>query len=167
MSEESKISKAQQRAVHKYVKNNYDRLEITVPKGKKAVIKAHAEQQAESMNQFIVRAINETMERDGGSILAESPKVQPAVPESAAPAQQEPESRKREAAAGNGKKYKPFTEADARRIDYRELLSNVRYQLDIGLAFGDDVLRVLMDKAYQQQEEQAKKEAEPGAVPTE
>ena len=62
--EESKISKAQQKAVHKYVKNNYDRMEITVPKGQKAVIKSHAEQQGESMNQFVIRAINDTMERD-------------------------------------------------------------------------------------------------------
>ncbi len=32
----SNISKAQQKAVHKYVKNNYDRVELTVkPKGKK------------------------------------------------------------------------------------------------------------------------------------
>ena len=34
-------SKAQQKAVHKYVKNNYDRIELTVkPKGKKEEIKA-------------------------------------------------------------------------------------------------------------------------------
>lgn len=66
--EESKISKAQQKAVHKYVKNNYDRLELTVPKGRKAEIKAHAESQGESVNAFIVRAVNETMERDRGIV---------------------------------------------------------------------------------------------------
>ncbi|WP_394924166.1 hypothetical protein [uncultured Robinsoniella sp.] len=64
MQEESKVSKAQQKAVHKYVKNNYDRIELTVPKGQKATIKEHAEQQGESMNSFVVRAINETMEHD-------------------------------------------------------------------------------------------------------
>lgn len=68
MPEESKISKAQQKAVHKYVKNNYDRLELTVPKGRKAEIKAHAEAQNESVNAFIVRAVNETIERDNSSI---------------------------------------------------------------------------------------------------
>ena len=68
MPEESKISKAQQKAVHKYVKNNYDRLELTVPKGRKAEIKAHAETQNESVNAFIVRAVNETIERDNSSI---------------------------------------------------------------------------------------------------
>lgn len=65
MSEDSKISKAQQKAVHKYVKNNYDRIELTVkPKGKKEELKAHAEKNGETLNSFINRAINEAMERD-------------------------------------------------------------------------------------------------------
>lgn len=65
MSEDSKISKAQQKAVHKYVKNNYDRIELTIkPKGKKEDIKAHAELNGETLNSFINRAIDETMERD-------------------------------------------------------------------------------------------------------
>lgn len=67
--EESKVSKAQQKAVHKYVKNNYDRLELTVPKGRKAEIKAHAESHGESVNAFIVRAVNEAMERDNGGVI--------------------------------------------------------------------------------------------------
>lgn len=64
MEEQTKVSKAQQRAVHKYVKANYDRLELTVPKGKKEIIKTHAEAQGQSVNGFINRAIDETMERD-------------------------------------------------------------------------------------------------------
>lgn len=61
----SNISKAQQKAVHKYVKNNYDRVELTVkPKGKKDEIKAHAEKHGESLNSFINRAIDETMQKD-------------------------------------------------------------------------------------------------------
>ena len=35
MPEESKVSKAQQKAVNKYVKNNYDRINVTFPKGQK------------------------------------------------------------------------------------------------------------------------------------
>ena len=31
MSEDNKISKAQQKAVNKYVKNNYDRINVTFP----------------------------------------------------------------------------------------------------------------------------------------
>ena len=65
MPEDIKTSKAQQKAVHKYVKNNYDRIELTVkPKGKKDELKAHAEKQGETLNSFINRAINETIERD-------------------------------------------------------------------------------------------------------
>ena len=58
------VSKSQQKAVHKYVKANYDRMELTVPKGRKELIKAHAEAHSESVNGFINRAIQETMERD-------------------------------------------------------------------------------------------------------
>lgn len=58
------VSKAQQKAVHKYVKANYDRMELTVPKGRKEEIKVHAQAQGQSVNGFINRAIDETMERD-------------------------------------------------------------------------------------------------------
>ena len=58
------VSKAQQKAVHKYVKANYDRMELTVPKGRKDTIKAHAAAQGESVNGFINRAIQEAIERD-------------------------------------------------------------------------------------------------------
>ena len=58
------VSKAQQRAVNKYVANNYDRVLVTMPKGQKDIIKAHAEARGESVNGFIGRAIAEAMERD-------------------------------------------------------------------------------------------------------
>lgn len=57
-------SKAQQKAVNKYMAANYDRINLTVPKGKKAVIQTHAEQQGKSVNGFINEAIDEKMERD-------------------------------------------------------------------------------------------------------
>ena len=57
-------SKAQQRAGKKYMSENYDRINLTVPKGQKDVIRAHAEARGESVNGFIGRAIDETMERD-------------------------------------------------------------------------------------------------------
>ena len=60
------VSKAQQKAVNKYMKENYDRINLTVPKGKKETIQAHAEARGESVNGFINRAISETMERDNG-----------------------------------------------------------------------------------------------------
>lgn len=58
------ISKAQQDAVNKYKRANYDRMEMLVPKGKKEIIKAHAESMGESVNGFINRAIDNQIERD-------------------------------------------------------------------------------------------------------
>lgn len=63
-SEDNKISKAQQKAVNKYVKNNYDRINVTFPKGQKEKLKEHAKKQEESVNAFIVRSVSETMIRD-------------------------------------------------------------------------------------------------------
>lgn len=59
------VSKANQRAVNKYVKTNYDRVNVTMPKGRKDEIKAHADAHGESVNGFINRAIDETIQRDG------------------------------------------------------------------------------------------------------
>ena len=60
----SRYTPAQKKAAEKYLKESVEDIRIRVPKGKKAIVKAHAEQQGESMNQFVIRAINETMERD-------------------------------------------------------------------------------------------------------
>ena len=57
-------TEARRKASAKYLKESVEDIRIRVPKGQKAVIKAHAEQQGESMNPFVTRAINETMERD-------------------------------------------------------------------------------------------------------
>lgn len=58
------VSKAQQVSVNKYVKANYDRINVTMAKGLRETIKAHAAAQGESVNAFINRAISEAMERD-------------------------------------------------------------------------------------------------------
>ena len=58
------VSKAQQPAVNKYVKSNYDEVKLRMPKGKKDIIQAHAAQQGESVNAYINRAIDEAMQRD-------------------------------------------------------------------------------------------------------
>ena len=61
-------SKAQQKAVNKYMAANYDRINLTVAKGQRDTIKAHAEAHSESVNGFINRAIQETMERDNAAL---------------------------------------------------------------------------------------------------
>ncbi len=58
------VSKKQQASVTKYVKDHYDRISVTVPQGKRDQIKAHAESQGESVNGFVNRAIDETIDRD-------------------------------------------------------------------------------------------------------
>ena len=43
--------------------NAYDRINLTVPKGKKDEIKAHAESRGESVNAYIWRLIQEDMKK--------------------------------------------------------------------------------------------------------
>lgn len=57
-------SKAQQKAVAKYMKENYDEIKVRVPKGKKEEIKAAADSQGKSVNGFINEAIDEKMKRE-------------------------------------------------------------------------------------------------------
>ena len=57
-------SKAQQKAVNKYMAANYERINLTVEKGRKEIIKAHAEARGESVNGFINRAIENQMDID-------------------------------------------------------------------------------------------------------
>nr|WP_325252714.1 hypothetical protein [uncultured Oscillibacter sp.] len=64
-------SKAQQKAVSKYMKENYDEIKVRVRKGTKNTIQAHAAARSESVNGFINRAISETMERDGAEAPSE------------------------------------------------------------------------------------------------
>ena len=51
-------------SINRYMAKVYDRINLTVPKGQKEVIKAHAEAQGESVNGFINRAIAEAMDQD-------------------------------------------------------------------------------------------------------
>lgn len=52
---------------NQFIQNAYDRINLTVPKGDKDKIKAHAETQGESVNSFINRAISNQMEQDNGA----------------------------------------------------------------------------------------------------
>ncbi|MEB3103102.1 transcriptional regulator [Ferviditalea candida] len=53
------------RAKNKYQAKNYDRVQFLVPKGRKDVYKAAAAAVGESLNEYIVKAIEERMEREG------------------------------------------------------------------------------------------------------
>lgn len=59
------VSRAQQKATNKWIAKAYDRINLTVPKGKKEIIQSHAAARGESVNGFINAAIDEKMERDG------------------------------------------------------------------------------------------------------
>ena len=76
MSEETKVSKAQQKAVAKYMENNYDEIKIRVEKGHRDVIKAAATAAGESVNGYIKKAVDQRMERDStaASDPADSPR---------------------------------------------------------------------------------------------
>jgi len=58
------MGKTSSKVKAKYNAKAYDRLNITVPKGKKDVIKAHAESLGESLNGYVSQSIDERMERD-------------------------------------------------------------------------------------------------------
>ena len=50
-------SKSQQKALNKYIRNNYDKFEVLVPKGQKVFIKENAKAANESLNAFAAKAI--------------------------------------------------------------------------------------------------------------
>lgn len=57
-------SDSKKKAIAKYNLKAYDRIELKVKKGKKEIIKAHAEQQGESLNAFLNRAIDTQIQSD-------------------------------------------------------------------------------------------------------
>ena len=63
------ISKAQQAATNRYKMKVYDRLNILVTKGRKSELQTHAQTKGESLNGFVNRAIDETVERDKKTAL--------------------------------------------------------------------------------------------------
>lgn len=66
-------TKAQQKAVNKYMKNNYDNLRIVVPKGQKATVEAAAKAAGESINQYTQKALLMRMELTEWPQPAEKP----------------------------------------------------------------------------------------------
>lgn len=68
---ERKNSAARIRANNKYAAKAYDRINIAVSKGRKDEIKALADTRGQSVNAYIISAIDEKMERDGRGMASE------------------------------------------------------------------------------------------------
>lgn len=51
------VSKAQQKSVNKYIKTNYDRINLLLNKGEKDIIKKEADKTGESLNSYIKNSI--------------------------------------------------------------------------------------------------------------
>ena len=51
-------------SIKRYEDKAYDKVLVRFPKGKRDIIKTHAEAHSESVNSFINRAIDEAIERD-------------------------------------------------------------------------------------------------------
>lgn len=50
-------TKAQQKAVAKYMKNNYDEIKLRIPKGQKSTVEAAATGVGESVNMYTQKAL--------------------------------------------------------------------------------------------------------------
>lgn len=57
-------TQATNKAVQKYVKSHYDRIEIKDEKGLKDTVRAAAEEAGQSVNAYILQAIEERMQRE-------------------------------------------------------------------------------------------------------
>lgn len=62
------VSKKQQASVNRYITKSYDRINLTVPKGKKERIQNFAQSIGESVNGFINRAIDEAMKEEDSDL---------------------------------------------------------------------------------------------------
>ena len=73
---ERKYTEAQKKSAQKWDAANLDRVSVAMPKGKKDIIKAHAEANSESVNGFINRAIDEAIERDESAPAASDGRIE-------------------------------------------------------------------------------------------
>lgn len=64
---EKKVSAAQRKATDKYLEK-FDEMRVRVPIGRKADYQAHAKAKGESLNSFIIRAMDEAIERDNNEL---------------------------------------------------------------------------------------------------
>lgn len=144
------LSEQRKEYLYEYQKTKLKRIPLDVTKEKYEQIASAAAAQNEKVNGYIKKAIDERMKRDiqaPSATAAQSATKQQAIPDQLATSST--------AASGNTsqKPRKPFSKEAAEQIDTNKLLNDFRYQLDIGLAYGNDVLTRLLNEARQQSAE--------------
>ena len=70
------VRKSQQKCVNKYIASHYDRINLTVPQGKKELIQGAAQESGESVNAYINRAIDCLMYGGGGYGFTDTAKTE-------------------------------------------------------------------------------------------
>lgn len=141
------LSEQRKDYLYEYQKTKLKRIPLDVTKEKYEQIASSSAAQNEKVNGYIKKAIDERMKRDiqaPSATAAQSATKQQAIPDQLATSST--------AASGNTsqKPRKPFSKEAAEQIDTNKLLNDFRYQLDIGLAYGNDVLTRLLNEARQQ-----------------
>lgn len=130
VEKKSRYTEAQAKAAKKYLKESVEDIRIRVPKGDKAKVQEHAASMGESTNAFVVRAIKETMERDGSA---------PAAPQSLPAKKDAPKPQPRTPGLPSFLTPDVLEHIDAKRF----LSSDLSYQLQIGDIIGMENLSAL------------------------
>ena len=112
-----KVTEAQKRATAKYEQKNYDRILTRFPKGTKEKILSTG---AKSVNSFIIKAVLNAL----GELEAPTEAPKPSEPD-----------------------ILPLTPENIRKVDFALLKSDIRYQLDIMYAYGNDGFQKLVNMA--------------------
>ncbi len=148
----SKYTEKSKEYTMNYMKEKLDEIKFRVPKGKKSYYKAAAKNAGLSLSQFAVSSMDDRIARE--RLVPDSKALSSTAAPSATEQQDIPNQPVISSTAASGsttsKPRKPFTKEAAEQIDTNKLLNDFRYQLDIGLAYGNDVLTKLLNEARQQ-----------------
>lgn len=136
------LSEAQKQARYNYAKKSLKRIPLDVQKEKYEQIKQAATAAGESVNGYIKKAVDNRMERESIPGIVPDPE-EPRVEEK--PVAAEPVKQNQ-----TQKKYAPFTEADASKINLQDLKKDIIYQLKIEEDYGHEVLVELLERANQE-----------------
>lgn len=152
----SKYTEKSKEYTMSYMKEKLDEIKFRVPKGKKSYYKAAAKNAGLSLSQFAVSSMDDRIARERlvpDSKALSSTAAPPAARSQAVPDQPATPPQLLHQGIPPPKQRKPFTKEAAEQIDTGKLLNDFRYQLDIGLAYGNDVLTRLLNEARQQSAE--------------